>query len=437
MNVLGVIGLGRSGIEVCKAARRLGMDVFATDIKDVPVEGLREIGVKLELGVHTDRILSSELVVLSPGVPLDTEIVKKVRNKGIPLWSEIEFAYHHINSPIIAVTGTNGKSTTAALINAILLADGRKSHIGGNIAPGRPLSSLIFELEKDSLVVCEVSSFQLETIVNFRPHIAVLTNLAQDHLNRHRSFEEYINLKKRIFMNQTGEDFAVVNSKNSTTVSKIRAMKFFFSENGVIKGSFLSNGEIFFKNGAKERICSVGIVKPQHGLGNVLASVVVCTILGVKKESMISGIENFKGLPHRMEEIGSIDGVRFINNSMCTNPEAATHSLSVSRTPIILIAGGRDKGADFSHFAKLVKEKIKHLVLIGEAKLRLASMVRGFGFESISFAESINEAVEIAKRYAIKGDTILFSPGCSSFDMFRDFEERGNKFKEVFTRYKR
>lgn len=441
-----VIGLGRSGVAAVKLLVDRGAQVFASDLKKrselggVPEE-LEGMGVDLEYGAHSERVLQSEFVVVSPGVRSDISILRKATERGVPIISEVEIAYSFLDCPVVAVTGTNGKTTTAALIDHILRKAGLRSAVGGNIAPGVPLSGLVGR--SLDFAVVEISTFQLETIRGFRPYIGVLTNITPDHLDRHSSFEEYRDLKARLFSNQSPEDYSVLNADDEEVMAlaeSVRSRRILFSVRGVVDdGVWVEGRDIrfrIFENSG--RICSTSEVRlrGEFNLENSLAASAVCLLLDVKEKMIAQGLESFEGVVHRLEDVGRIKDIAFVNNSMCTNPTAAFRSLTAFSEPVVLIMGGKEKGFDTRLLTEAVARRAKHVVLIGEAAQRLSGELDEEGYSSQEIAHSMREAVEKAYAVACEGDTILLSPGFASFDMFRDFEERGDAFKKAFARLK-
>jgi len=435
---IGVLGLGRSGVSACELAVMAGAQVFATELNPRAhdaLERLRALGVDLELGKHTDAICKSDLVVISPGIEPENRFAGRIRSLGIPLLSELEFAWNLIPSSLfIAVTGTNGKSTTCALIGDILVAAGKDVLVGGNI--GVPLSSLVPKAGPSTFVVSEVSTFQLENTVRFKPWIAVLTNITEDHIDRHHDRRSYVALKKKIFENQTGEDFAVINLLDPVSLdvsTEIRAKKYFFADHPVPRGAFVRDGKIFFKNGDETEILRTGSVPLQAvtTIENVLAAVAVSVIVGVDSSSVQKGVQEFKGLSHRLEGVIVRNGIKWVNNSMCTNPMAARAAILSFQQPLVLIAGGKDKGLDATPLIDTIVEAVKFTILMGEVKERLGESLTRKGYSSFSIVDSMDQAVRVAHSQTGSGEFVLLSPGYSSQDMYTDFEERGRKFKQA------
>ena len=440
-----VVGLGRSGLAAARLLIDKGAQVTVTDKSSAEVirkraEELRIKGVEVEVGRHSqEAIEGADLIVVSPGVPPDSLPFNLAREKGIPLISELELGAYWCPAPILAVAGTNGKSTTVTLIGEILQAGGHRAVVAGNI--GNPLSAAVRGLREDDLAVVELSSFQLETTKSFRPFIATILNISPDHLDRYEhSFSRYLRVKQRLFSNQQREDFAVFNADDNNLCPgdgrlsfQVRAKTFFFSRRQPLReGVFVEEGKIVFRREGEKSVIlasdELGI-KGTHNLENALAATAMALICNIKPEIIAQVLKEFSGLPHRSEFVDEIGGVRFINDSKGTNVGAAAKSLEGIKGPVILIAGGRDKGSDYSSLREPIREKVKVLILLGEAKNKLGKALAGT--TSIKKVGSLEEAVRVSYSLAVEGETVLLSPACSSLDMFRDFEERGRVFKEA------
>jgi UDP-N-acetylmuramoylalanine--D-glutamate ligase len=369
------------------------------------------------------------MVICSPGIRPDAPLIKKMIKSRIPLIDEIEFTSYFINQPIIAITGTNGKSTTTALIGTILEVDQKNVFYGGNLAPGLPFSTTLLDKEKDIYVV-EVSSFQLERCYDFSPKIALLLNITEDHFDRHQSKEEYISLKFRIFNKQNKTDYAIVNFDDPAIMAnttKIHSPITFFSTEKYVDGAYCKEGMIYFKGEAIAPTDSIKI-PGKHNLKNVLAAVCAVKIIGVKKQSIETALASFNGLPHRLELVRELDGVKYINNSMCTNPDAGVNSLWAISTPVVLITGGKEKNLAIEEYTKAITKKAKYAILIGENRNRLKTELGKLNFDKMEVADSLELAVNRARVKAVKGDTVLFSPGFASFDSYLNFMDRGKAF---------
>ncbi len=403
-----IIGFNRSGQEAAKLAVRLGAKVRISDNSDNPdlkneFEKLDLKNTLAEFGRHTKNFITeSQLVVVSPGVRLKSDPIIWAKQENIPVISEVELAFRLCPAPIVAVTGTNGKTTVTTLIGEVLRLGGKKVFVCGNI--GTAFSKFVLDIKPNDLVALEVSSFQLETIDKFKPHVAVFLNFSQNHLDRHTDMEEYLTAKKRIFMNQGQDDYAVLNYAEV-------AVRDFAKE--------IKSHPIFFNCGEEDAVSNP----------NYLAVLAVGKIFNIDKEKSLKLLQNFKGVEHRLEFVRNVKGVDFINDSKATTVDSAVWALKNIKKPLIMIAGGRDKNIDFTKIRDLVKDKIKEIVLIGEAREKLAKAFSSI--VKIKDANSLREAVNSAFRDAEKGDCVLLCPMCTSFDMFKDFEERGRVFKKI------
>jgi len=408
-----VIGCARSGAAAALLLERLGARVFVTEAAtSAAIEerfaALAADGIEGEMGGHTERALeAADLAVLSPGVPLDAAPVRWALRRGIDVISEIELAASVCPAPIIAVSGTNGKTTTTTLIGLVLRARGRRAHILGNI--GVPFSLCADEIRPEDYVCLEVSSFQLEAIRTFRPRVAVILNITPDHLDRYPDMEAYVEAKKRITMNQGPEDWLVLNHADP----RLRALA------GATRAAVA-----FFNEGPQEARFNE----------NQMAVLAVARCLGIPPETCEQVFADFKGVEHRLEFVRTVNGVDFINDSKATNIESTVWALQNTARPAVLIAGGRDKGSDFSRLIPLVRGKVKAVVVVGEAAERIAAAWEGV--MPIQRAASFEEAVSAAFRQARSGDCVLFSPMCKSFDMFTDYEHRGRTFKDLVAQLK-
>lgn len=435
-----VVGLGKSGIASCRLLLRNGAIVTATDNRQfdsLPQDAaeLLKSGVNIEAGSHSLKTFAgADLIILSPGVPADIPPLKRAKEDGIRIIGEIELAYQFINAPLIGVTGSNGKSTTTTLIGEMIKAKGDSVFTGGNL--GTPLSEYVLSGESAQCVVAELSSFQLETIETFRPFISVLLNVSPDHMDRYHSIKEYEDAKFRIFENQGTGNFSIINGDESWSedVKKnIRGNVVIFSrKKSVDNGIYVDDGRIIstIDNHSGE-ICEVSSlrIKGVHNLENSMAASAAALLWGCSRETIAHTLREFKGLEHRLEFVRETGGVKYINDSKGTNVGAVIKSLEGFNEPVLLIAGGRDKGSDFSPLRPLIKDKVKMLILIGEAG---AKLMAALGDQTMAvYADSLEDAVNIAGRTAVNGDVVLLSPACASFDMFRNFEERGRIFKDI------
>ncbi|GFE57533.1 UDP-N-acetylmuramoyl-L-alanine--D-glutamate ligase [Geobacter sp. AOG1] len=442
-NIL-VVGLARTGVAVVRFLVRQGARVTVTDMKGEAelsswLEKLAGLPVVLELGKHDEESFrTADLIVVSPGVPMDIKPLLLARDAGRAIVSEVELASRFITAPIAAITGTNGKTTTTTLTGEIFKAAGFATFVGGNI--GNPLIEAVepaspeAETNTYERVVVELSSFQLEGIERFRPRVAVLLNITEDHLDRYATFQEYIDAKVRIFMNQTGEDFAVLNVDDplvAACADRLAARVVPTSQRRELpEGLFHRDGVITFRwEGREERFPTAGyLLQGVHNIENIMAALATALLMGCDAATCQTAITAFRGLPHRMELVRTVNGVPWYEDSKATNVGSVEKALA-SFENITLIAGGKDKGGSYAPLAELVRSRVRHMVLIGEAKERIA---RELGdLTDTHMASSLEEAVQAAASLTERGGVVLFSPACSSFDMFRDYEERAERYKAL------
>jgi len=387
------------------------------------------------------------LVVPSPGVPGDLAALVESRNRGIEVASEIDLAYRISASPIIAVTGTNGKTTTTALIGSILEADGRDVQVAGNISADElklPLITAARRSTERGVIAAEISSFQLEHINTFRPRVGLLLNVHEDHQKRYADSGDYARAKARLFENQTEADFAVLNGDNPPSASlephlKARVLKFTLKSD-VDEGAFVRGDELIVRLAESETVVCMRSdirLRGDCNLENVLAAACATVAFGVEPSSVRQAVREFVPVPHRLEPVAVIDGVEYVNNSMCTNVVAAASSVEAISEPQIVIAGGKAEASDFAAFGKALRNRAKHLILIGADADLIERSAREAGMDRITRAQSMQDAVGIARRLAEPGDVVVLTPGCKSFDMFSSFEERGRVFREIVKDYER
>jgi UDP-N-acetylmuramoylalanine--D-glutamate ligase len=437
-----VVGAARSGIAAAELLVRKGARVTLTESRATfdAAPRLRDAGVDLELGGHTAATLASaDLVVVSPGVPLEQPVFDVVRTRGIETIGELELAWRWVKGPVIAITGTKGKSTTTTLVGRMLHAEGRRALVGGNI--GVPLSAQVDESTAETVHVVEASSFQLETTTTFRPWIALWLNLADDHLDRHPSLGAYAAAKARVLANQHEDDWAVLNSHDPIVMAHAvtsAAQKVLFSPSGSVGEGFMVDGEWVVRRTSTEvePLIPVGAVEltGRHMLGNVVAAAAVATVAGVRPRAMVDALRGFHGLEHVMEPAGEIGGVRFINDSKATNVEAAHRSIESFEGGVVALVGGKFKGGDFRELARPMRERGRAVIAIGEA----APLVRDAlgGTVPVIEAQSMREAVTRGYEAARPDGVVLLAPACASFDWFRDYAERGNAFKAEVAKLK-
>jgi UDP-N-acetylmuramoylalanine--D-glutamate ligase len=438
-----VIGAARSGVAAAELLLARGARVTLTEVRPTfgDADRLRNAGVELELGGHREEtIASADLVVLSPGVPTDGPLLEAARARGTEVIGELELASRWVQGRIIAITGTKGKSTTTTLVGRMLAAAGMRATVGGNI--GVPLSAHVASSTADTLHVVEVSSFQLESTTTFRPWIAVWLNLADDHLDRHPSLDAYVDAKARIFANQTRDDWAVLNADDpivSAQSVKTKAARRSFSLTGRTPTGFVVDGDWIVERtatGATPMVPLGAVELPgRHMLNNVLAATATASIAGVAPGAMREALRGFRGLPHVMEPVAEVAGVRFVNDSKATNIEAAQRSIESFPRPVVPIVGGRFKGGDLRQLRAAVSGRAVAVVAIGEAAPLVHSALDDV--VTVVDAGSLREAVERAYAAAVPTGVVLLAPACSSFDWFRDYAERGEAFKAEVFRLKR
>ena len=435
-----VVGLGKSGVASALFLKSRGARVTVSDSK--PEAELRneillllEHGITVETGGHGERTFrGQDLIVVSPGVPVDAPQLVQARNVGEPVIGEIELAAQFLAGQIIAITGANGKTTTTSLAGEIVAAGNYSTLVGGNI--GTPAISLADQAGPATWTVLEVSSFQLETIVAFRPRIAVILNITPDHLERHKTFENYVNAKARIFENQRTDDFTVLNADDATTAGlagRTRAQVLWFSrKKEVERGAFVSGAQIYFRDGGGEReimpLAEVPL-KGAHNLENVLAGVAIGMLVGCEPEQARQAVRRFKAVEHRLEFVMKIAGVDYYNDSKATNVDATIKALESFPTNIHLILGGKDKGSDYTVLNDLLRERVKRVYTIGAAAAKIESQIQGA--VEVEHAETLENAVRRASESAAAGDVVVLAPACASFDQFQSYEHRGRMFKEM------
>ncbi len=434
-----VVGLGRSGAASALFLKARGAQVTVSDAKpqdelgeEIPV--LLDHGIAVETGGHGERTFrGQDLIVVSPGVPTDSPPLVQARALGETVIGEIELAAQFLPGRIVAITGSNGKTTTTTLAGEIVAAGGYPTMIGGNI--GTPAISIVERATPETIVVLEVSSFQLETIQNFRPKVAVVLNVTPDHLDRHRTFAAYTDAKARIFENQRAEDFAVLNADDPTCValaSRTRAQVFWFDRKKEVKqGAYVHDGRVLFRDASGQpeiMLVSEVPLKGAHNVENVLAAVCVGALMGCEAERIRKAVRDFKAVEHRLEYVATIRGVEYYNDSKATNVDATIKALESFPANIHLILGGKDKGSDYTVLNDLLRQRVKRVYTIGAAAAKIESQIKG---TEVVQAETLETAVKRAAAAAQPGDVVLLAPACASFDQFRNYEHRGQVFKEV------
>lgn len=438
-----VVGGARSGLAVARLLRNAGASVFLTD-KGPATPGIESaldgIGAAYEFGGHTPRALDADFFAISPGVPSTINLVTQAIRSGIKVYSEVEISSWFCQGPIVAITGSNGKTTTTSLIGHVFRSSRRNTIVAGNI--GYPLSDYVHDVRPDDVVVLEVSSFQLDHVDTFRPRVSVLLNITPDHLDRYENdFELYAESKARIFLNQRDDDVLVYNFDDEIVREKVAAAgnasvlrAIGFSQNHELEeGAFTRGDELVLRINRKEEVlmkASELALRGKHNLYNSLAATVAARVMEVDSNVLRESLMSFQGVPHRLEFIREIDGVRFVNDSKATNVNAVWYALESFDRPIVLIAGGRDKGNDYSPLVPLVRQKVHGVVAIGESADKVIQDLGPAAPHAVK-AQSMEEAIALARGIARRGDVVLLSPACASFDMFENYEHRGDTFRRL------
>jgi UDP-N-acetylmuramoylalanine--D-glutamate ligase len=444
MRVL-VVGLARTGVATALFCAKHNAIVTATDVRpesdlgEIPAK-LREAGVTLELGGHSERTyLAQDLIIPSPGVPADDDLLAKARTKKITVWSEIELAYRFLEGELIGITGSNGKTTTTTLVHHILKAAGKNAILAGNV--GTALISCVEQMNAQTWSVVELSSFQLELTDQFRPDIGVFLNLTPDHLDRHKTMEAYAAAKKRVFEKQTELDAAVLNADDAPTAALAprKPQVFWFSrKKDVAQGACLRGEDIVITHRGKDEFVMKVSEIPlagSHNVENVLAAVMAARLANVDAPTIASAVRAFAGVEHRLEFVAEIAGVRYFNDSKATNVDATLKALDAFPARILVILGGKDKGSDYTVLQKPLREKAMLALLIGAAADKIELQIAGS--VAIERAGTMEKAVETASQAARPGDVVLLAPACASFDQFENYEHRGRVFKELVRRLER
>ncbi len=440
MKTVVVLGAGESGVGAALLAADKGFLVFVSDrgsIASSYKSVLEEAGIVFEEGTHTEeKILSADLIVKSPGIPDTVPLIQKANSRGINIWSEIEFASHYTDACLIGITGSNGKTTTTMLTHHLLSEGGLSVGMGGNI--GKSFAGLLLEDPK-AYYVLELSSFQLDGIEQFRPHIAVICNITPDHLDRYNyDFNAYIESKFRITKNQTKEDYLIYDADDPVLVDyinnhHIEAQLVPFSLTHQLEfGAYLEDQTIYIKTNQNTISMKVDTLALEglHNVKNTMAASAAASLLQIRKESIRNSVQHFQGASHRMEKVLKINHVNYINDSKATNVNATFYALESVKSPIVWIVGGVDKGNDYASLMPLVREKVKAIICLGEDNQKLKTAFEGIG-ELFIETYAMSEAVKVAYKVAERGDTVLLSPACASFDLFENYEDRGNQFKEA------
>ena len=437
-----VFGSGISGVGAVKLLAQVGAQIILYDgnenlkEEDIRKKLPKDCSCEILLGELPDSVIESlDLAVMSPGVPQDIPPVKRIKEKQVRIWGEVELAYQMGKGRVLAITGTNGKTTTTALLGEIMKACSDSVFVVGNI--GNAYTAAALDTREDSYVVAEISSFQLETIESFAPKVSAILNITEDHLNRHHTMEEYIRVKELITENQTKEDFCILNYEDPVLRefgNKCPAsVVFFSSERKLSQGIFLDGDRILMRDGEEE----TEIVKTQelyllgkHNYENVMAAAAMAWCAGVPAEVIRRAVMEFRAVPHRIEFVEEIDGVAYYNDSKGTNPDAAIKGIQAMERPTLLIGGGYDKESSYEEWIQAFDGKVKYLVLIGQTREKIEKAAHECGFYNTILAENLEEAVKICAGKARKGDAVLLSPACASWGQFDNYEQRGDKFKE-------
>lgn len=444
-----VIGTGISGIGAAKLLSRVQAKpvLFDTNeelqIDDIKNKLPEDIVAEVVVGTIPAEIEEKvSLVVISPGVPVDSPLVEAFRKKNIPIWGEIELAYQFAKGKVLAVTGTNGKTTTTSLLGQIMQDYFKSVYVVGNI--GNPYTDIALETKENSVTVAEISSFQLETIHAFKPTVSAILNITPDHLNRHHTMENYITVKEAIASNQTAQDTCVLNYEDDYTHAfglQTKASVIYFSTKRVLeKGIYLSGEDIYLADGAAapEKLMNIHSMKliGTHNVENAMAAIAMAYSFGVPMENIIRTVQTFKAVEHRIEFVATKKGVDYYNDSKGTNPDAAIKGIQAMCKPTILIGGGYDKQNEYDEWIDSFDGKVKYLILIGQTKEKIADCARRHGFTDIIFAENLKEVMQICEEKAQPGDAVLLSPACASWGMFPNYEIRGKMFKEFVNNIK-
>lgn len=436
-----ILGLSKSGKAAAEFLLARGATVYIyDDIQNERVEktaqALEKQGAKRVLSEQLGKISDyCDILVLSPGIPIDHPLAVAFKRSGRAVVGETELAARYMTCPIIAITGTNGKTTTVSLLTEVLNAGGYAAHACGNV--GTPMLEFV-SLPQDAVAVAEISSFQLETLTSLRPHIAIVLNITQDHLNRHYNMENYVFLKSKLLKRSTEAEYAVLNYDDQLVrafAEKTKARTLFFSVREKINGAYYQDGNLYF--GEEKLLCESDLaIGGLHNVQNALAAIAAAKLMGVSSQDIVRALTSFKGVKHRIEEVGSVSGIRYVDDSKGTNVDATIKAVACMKGETVLLLGGRDKGYDYTPlFDALKNSPIVHAVLYGENRYILLKCAREQGFDSVTVCPKFMQAVSIAKMLATQGQTVLLSPASASFDEFTSYEERGDAFVQIVQKF--
>lgn len=438
-----VAGCGVSGVAAAQLLYKAGARPVMFDTnenlkkEDVLARFEEKCEADFAIGkVDAETLAKISLVVISPGIPVDADFVDEFREKGLPIWGEIELAYQFAKGGLVAITGTNGKTTTTALVGEIMSDYYNSVFVVGNI--GNAYTREALKTTDESVTVAEISSFQLETAMDFHPRVSAILNITPDHLNRHHTMEEYVRVKESIAKNQTKDDFCVLNYEDSYTrdfASRCSAGVIWFSSKQKTENGFYLDGDVIYKVSGQD-VTEIIRMSQTHLLGdhnaeNIMAAIAMCEAYGVPMESIVTSVKRFKAVEHRIEYVATKRGVDYYNDSKGTNPDAAIKGIKAMNKPTVLIGGGYDKDSTYDEWIDSFDKKVKLLVLIGQTREKIAECARAHGFHNIVMADSFEEAMEICIRESAPGDAVLLSPACASWGMFPNYEVRGRIFKEI------
>lgn len=443
-----VSGIAKSGISAAKLCKKMGADVTIQDSKtedkldSAVLEDLKNCGINLYTGKNPDDIITDmDLLVMSPGVPTDLPFVDKARENNIKVIGEIELAYGFCKSPVIGITGTNGKTTTTTLVGDIMKAHFDNTYVVGNI--GNPFADVVLDTTDNGCVVAELSSFQLETIIDFKPKVSAVLNITPDHLNRHHTLENYISAKERVFENQDENDYCILNHNDDATLkmaSKTKANVIFFSLDKKIENGIYSDENSIYINtmGYNQKVVDIDELKilGGHNVENAMAAIGMSVAMGVPMDTIVDVLKKFTAVEHRIEYVTTVNDVEFYNDSKGTNPDASIKAVLAMKRPICLIVGGYDKGSDFDEWISYFDGRVKYVAVIGAVKDKIVNSLEKVGFKNYDVTDTFESAMDLCYKNADKGDCVLLSPACASWDMFKSYEQRGEIFKDYVRKFR-